>query len=580
MINFRRFLELTLITGILLNFLPNQKFFSIEKVHADPATQNAVIFDDSVGNGWNNWSWNSQVSFNNTVSFTPSAWGALYFHNDNQLNLSLYQKLHFIIKCPNDNQKLSLLFYDGNNNMSKELPLNNYGPIQAGLWRSFDIPVSDIFPGFLKGVAFQEKSGQNQPAIYLNNLIFLTSSVSQIASPAPTQSAPPSPVSTSSPAPSAAPLSATPSPSAIPSPSVSVSLNNSGSYTTQNGRVYYNNSEIKIKGINWFGFETDTHAPHGLWARNYKDMISQMKSAGFNAVRLPFCPASVQGTAVSGVDSSKNPDLANLNSLQIMDKILDEFKNQQMYIVLDSHRPDCTAQSDLWYTANYSQDQWLNDLKTLAGRYQSNPYFLGLDLKNEPHGQATWGTGNPATDWNTAAEKAGRAVLDVNPNVLVFVEGVGDNPNCSGNTAHWWGGNLEPVACTPLSESMIPKNKLVLSPHVYGPDVNWQNYFSDSNFPNNMASIWETQYGYLRQKGYTIIPGEWGGKFATNGGSQQDPVLQNALVNYWKGKGICNTFYWDLNPNSGDTGGVLEDDWNTLWPVKINFLQNFYNSCN
>lgn len=33
------------------------------------------------------------------------------------------------------------------------------------------------------------------------------------------------------------------------------------------------------------------------------------------------------------------------------------------------------------------------------------------DLKNEPHGLATWGTGDEATDWNTAAEKIGAHLL-------------------------------------------------------------------------------------------------------------------------------------------------------------------------
>lgn len=34
---------------------------------------------------------------------------------------------------------------------------------------------------------------------------------------------------------------------------------------------------VRITGINWFGFETGNHVPHGLWARDYKSMIDQMK---------------------------------------------------------------------------------------------------------------------------------------------------------------------------------------------------------------------------------------------------------------------------------------------------------------
>ena len=51
----------------------------------------------------------------------------------------------------------------------------------------------------------------------------------------------------------------------------------------------------------------------------------------------------------------------------------------------------------------------------LAQRYASNPAVIGADLHNEPHGSATWGDGNPATDWRLAAERAGNAILAANP---------------------------------------------------------------------------------------------------------------------------------------------------------------------
>lgn len=30
---------------------------------------------------------------------------------------------------------------------------------------------------------------------------------------------------------------------------------------------------------------------------------------------------------------------------------------------------------------------------------------FAIDLKNEPHGEASWGDSHPATDWNKAAER-------------------------------------------------------------------------------------------------------------------------------------------------------------------------------
>src|SRR5260221_3086687 len=46
--------------------------------------------------------------------------------------------------------------------------------------------------------------------------------------------------------------------------------------------------KVRLKGVNWFGFETRTFSPHGLWARNWQDMLGQITQAGFNTIRLPF----------------------------------------------------------------------------------------------------------------------------------------------------------------------------------------------------------------------------------------------------------------------------------------------------
>src|SRR5262249_4928542 len=42
-----------------------------------------------------------------------------------------------------------------------------------------------------------------------------------------------------------------------------------------------NGREVRFTGVAWFGFETKAFAPHGLWARNWQDMLDQIKAAGF-----------------------------------------------------------------------------------------------------------------------------------------------------------------------------------------------------------------------------------------------------------------------------------------------------------
>lgn len=344
-------------------------------------------------------------------------------------------------------------------------------------------------------------------------------------------------------------------------------------YYVSGGRIYDEQAtRITIQGVNWFGFETDTRVVHGLWARSLTDMLDQMKSLGFNAVRVPFCPAVINGAATNSIDFAKNPNLQGLTSLQVLDVLANEMDKRGMYFLMDHHRPDCNAISELWYINGYTEAQWLADLKFIANRYKDYKYFLGMDLKNEPHGAARWGSGNAAVDWNSAAERAAAAVLSVAPHALIFVEGVADGSYCTTvSSGIWWGGNVNPQLCKPLN---IPPDRLVLSPHVYGPDVFNQSYFSAADFPNNMPAVWNSHFGDAQAQGYAVVLGETGGKYGA--GDPKDKVFQDSLFAYLKQRNLRDVFYWSWNPNSGDTGGILNDDWTTVRQDKVNLLQAFW----
>src|SRR5262245_39762754 len=199
-----------------------------------------------------------------------------------------------------------------------------------------------------------------------------------------------------------------------------------GFWHTQGNRILdANNQPVRIAGINWFGLETSNFSPHGLWARGYKPMLDQIKSLGFNTVRLPFCnqafdPGSMPNSINFNLPS--NPELQGLNALQIMDKIIAYSGQIGLRIILDRHPPDAGGQSALWYTQQYSEQRTINDWVMLANRYSGNATVIGADLHNEPHSPATWGSGDMATDWRLAAERIGNAVLSANPNWLIFVE--------------------------------------------------------------------------------------------------------------------------------------------------------------
>jgi len=328
-----------------------------------------------------------------------------------------------------------------------------------------------------------------------------------------------------------------------------------------------NGNQVILTGISWFGLETDNYAPHGLWARNWESILDQIKELGFNTIRLPFSNQLFDpGSQPNSINEEINPDLKGLSGLDILDKLVQGAGERGLKVILDRHRPDSHAQSELWYTSEYSEERWIQDWVMLAERYKGNDTVIGFDLHNEPHGSATWGSGDPATDWRLAAERAGNAVLAVNPGLLIIVEGVEKVQD----DWYWWGGNLMGARQDPVRLD-VP-NQLVYSTHVYGPGVYPQPWFSAPDFPDNLSGIWDTHWGYLAREGIApVLLGEFGGRSV---GEDKEGIWQRTLVSYIRENNI-SYIYWTINPDSGDTGGLLLDDWQSIDPEKQALLSGY-----
>lgn len=327
--------------------------------------------------------------------------------------------------------------------------------------------------------------------------------------------------------------------------------------------------QVILTGVNWFGFETSTFAPHGLWARNWQDMLKQMAQLGFNTIRLPysnqlFNPASKP----QGINYQLNPDLKGLQGLALMDKIIEGAGHFGLKVILDRHDTTADVRPALWYTEQVPQSEWIQDWVMLAKHYRGNQTVIGADLDNEPHGPATWGNGNPATDWRLAAQQAGDVVLAANPDWLIIVEGIEQYHGDS----YWWGGNLEGAAQYPVHLS--EQDKLVYSAHDYGPEVYNQQWFQvpkPADLAQTLPAIWQKHWAYLQKLGVPVYVGEFGGYSM---GQDAEGVWQRTLVSFLKTNKISYT-YWAWNPDSGDTGGILQNDWKTVNQNKIDVLDAF-----
>lgn len=335
---------------------------------------------------------------------------------------------------------------------------------------------------------------------------------------------------------------------------------NKGYYYTSGSKILDSHGkEVNWNGLNWFGFETANFAPHGLWTRNMEEMLDQAKEQGYNLIRLPYSNQMFDDSSqINGIDFQQNPKLKGLKPIEVMDYVIEQAGQRGFKVILDRHRPDANGQSELWYTSAYPEKRWITDWTMLAQRYKGNEIVIGADLHNEPHGAATWGSNDKNTDWRLAAQRAGNAILKVNSDWLIIVEGISSNVKDAPGS-YWWGGNLLGVANYPVRLQV--SNRIVYSAHDYGPGVSHQEWFDAANFPSNMPAIWDKYWGYIsKQEIAPVLVGEFGGRSVDT--NSVEGKWQHALVQYIKENQLYWT-YWSLNPNSGDTGGLLQDDWKT-----------------
>lgn len=362
-------------------------------------------------------------------------------------------------------------------------------------------------------------------------------------------------------------------------------------HTSGNKIVDSGGATVRLTGLNWFGMETDNKTFHGLWANvTWRSQIDHMAQLGYNTIRVPYSNDALKPDArATGINDYVNPDLVGLSPLQILDKVIEYAGQKGMRIILDRHRPTSGGQTALWYTAAVPESTWINDWKALAQRYANNPTVIGADLHNEPHAEGTnpqatgacWGCEDTARDWRLAAERGGNAILSVQPNWLIFVEGVScpsgglsnvwDGDPSNDEDCGWWGGNLSKAGQFPVRLNVA--NRVVYSPHEYATSVYDQTWFHAPDYPNNMPGIWDKYWGYLyKQNLAPLMMGEFGSTLAS---SIDKTWLQNLMAYTGTGPGGQSFTYWCWNPNSGDTGGIVQDDWVTVNQEKQSILQPY-----
>ena len=389
-----------------------------------------------------------------------------------------------------------------------------------------------------------------------------------------------------------------------------------------------NGNQVWLTGANWFGFNCTENFPHGLWSADCDKLLSSVADHGINCIRFPVSTellvSWMNGTplkpvgfnAANSPDYSFNPDFCDesgktMDSLGIFDVIMKKMKKYGIKAIIDVHSPashNSGHNYNLWYYEPSAADadnmavaadgtqmtteMWIESLVWLADKYKNDDTIIAYDLKNEPHGKrgyngtvcpsdiAKWDGSTDENNWAYAATECGKAILEVNPYALILIEGVEQYPKTEKGFTYdtadiwqapadqspwhgaWWGGNLRGVKDYPIDFGNDTLNKqIVYSPHDYGPSVYEQTWF-DKDFTTEtlLEDYWYDTWVYINDKDIApLLIGEWGGHMDGDINQKWMGLLRDYMI-----ENHINHTFWCLNPNSGDTGGLLDHSF-SVW---------------
>ena len=325
--------------------------------------------------------------------------------------------------------------------------------------------------------------------------------------------------------------------------------------TTKGSKIVdMNGDQVWLTGCNWFGYNTGTNLFDGVWNCNLKETLASIADHGFNLLRVPMSSELIlqwkKGEYPrANYNNAYNEELNKMNSLEIFDYVISLCEQNGMKIMIDIHSAKTDAAGHnhpVWYKDNITEADYIESLRWLAARYKDN-------------------------NWKKVAEKAGKAVLKENPHALIVIEGIEIYPkdikanNFTSTDKEdyritWWGGNLMGVKDYPVDLGSEALNKqIVYSPHDYGPLVYKQPWFEkEFSYESLKKDVWTPFWLYIADEDLApLLIGEWGGFMEGDNLRWMNYIRQ--LIDERK----LNHTFWCFNANSGDTGGLVKDDFKT-----------------
>lgn len=405
--------------------------------------------------------------------------------------------------------------------------------------------------------------------------------------------------------------------SVIPSAAAPDEYHDDWLHVNENAEIVdMNGNPVWLTGCNWFGYNVGSQVFDGVWSKNMHSMLTQIADHGFNFLRVPMSTEILlqwkngdPDPATPKVNVWSNPELTVEGveggtikySFDIWNQAVEWCRELGIKIMIDIHSAETASaghQISLWYTDKFSTEDWIEALSWFAEYYKDDDTILAIDLKNEPHGtadvpnlMAKWDDSKDPTNWKYAAECAAAAVLEQNPELLIMVEGTEvypkfedgndwSSPRIDYTTMYeyyhhtWWGGCFRGAKDYPIDLGEH-QDQLVYSPHDYGPLVWAQEWFYDGFTQETLLKdAWYDNWFFLQDTGVApLLMGEWGGFLdKEHDADGTNRAWMEALRDFMIDNRIHHTF-WCFNENSGDTGGLVYDDFGTWDEEKYEFVK-------
>lgn len=270
-----------------------------------------------------------------------------------------------------------------------------------------------------------------------------------------------------------------------------------------------------------YGLETSLKDTVCSWKHPGGYYVEQAHNLGFNTIRIPI---SIQ-YVVEG-------------KLGVLDNLVAACTHSNMSFLIDFHRVSNARQEESWdvgikeYSLVHSRDELREIMMQIITKYEPIPQFIGVNSWNEYVGTNV-----------TYKKEWDRFIFDK-------IEATFPGRFTYFPTGMLWGGCLIDYSLedTPYAD------RVIYAVHKY--------HFSGTGDRQD----WDKSFGTLFPP-YKLFVEEYGFR------DPQDLKWGREFVSYLNEKGIRNHCFWTV-AHSGDTGGLWEDDCETLNPNKLEIVQS------